>query len=486
VQAIDAEAVIVGAGFSGIGMAIQLRKQGLDSILLLERAADVGGIWRDNVYPGCACDIPSMLYSFSFETSTEWTRLFPRQAEIWDYLRACIDTYDLRQHLRLDHDMLEARYDDDTALWHLRMADGTQLVTRILILAMGALNKPVVPTFTGLENFKGERFHSSTWDPAANVTGKNVAVIGTGASSIQIVPEIAPQAKRLTVFQRTAAWVMPRADRAVSSGERWRRRHLPGYAWFQRRLIYWLLEIRGYGFVINPKALAAGEGLALKVLEKQVSDPVLRKKLTPPYRMGCKRVLLSDDYYPAFARDNVELVTEPIAEFREHSIVTRDGRDYPIDAVIFATGFDATNGLGAARISGRGGVDLATEWKDGMAAYLGTTVAGFPNMFTIIGPNTGLGHNSMIEMMEAQYRYVRAAVDLIERHGVRAIDVKPEAQETFNTALQRRLNRTVWNTGCNSWYIDKSGKNTTLWPGFTYAYRQQTRSPNLEHYELIR
>jgi len=485
-DAIDAEAVIVGAGFSGIGMAIQLRKRGVESILLLERASDVGGIWRDNVYPGCACDIPSMLYSFSFETSTEWTRLFPRQTEIWDYLRTCIDKYDLRKQLRLNHDLTEARYDDATSRWHLRMADGTSLVTRMLILAMGALNRPVVPDIPGLEHFTGERFHSSSWDPAADLRGKNVAVVGTGASGIQIIPEIAPQVKRLTVFQRTPAWVTPRLDRPVSPGERWRRGHLPGYAWLQRRLIYWLLELRGYGFVINPAMLRVTERVVLKFLEKQVADLKLRGKLIPSYRMGCKRVLLSDDYYPTFARDNVELVTEPIAEFREGSIVTKDGRAYPIDAVVFATGFDATDGVGSARIAGRGGAELAQEWKDGMAAYLGTSVAKFPNMFLIIGPNTGLGHNSMIEMMEAQYRFVCAAFDLMERGRLRAIDVKPQAQEEFNARLQERLKRTVWSSGCRSWYLDKSGKNTTLWPGFTYAFRKLTRRPQPEDFELIR
>jgi cation diffusion facilitator CzcD-associated flavoprotein CzcO len=484
--AIDAEAIIVGAGFSGIGMAIQLRKQGVDSLLILERAGDVGGIWRDNVYPGCACDIPSMLYSFSFETSTDWTRLFPRQEEIWNYLRDCVKKYGLQQHLRLNQELVEARYDDASATWSLRMADGTSLTTPILILAMGALNRRVVPSFPGLETFKGERFHSSTWDPKADLHAKNVAVIGTGASAIQIIPEIAGDAKRLTVFQRTPAWVMPRSDRPVSPGERWRRRHLPGYAWLQRRAIYWMLEVRAIGFVVNPKVLRAGEGVVLRFLASQVPDPELRKKLTPPYRMGCKRVLLSDDYYATFVRDDVELVTTPIAEFRERAIVTSDGREYPVDAVVFATGFDATESIGSARIYGRNGTELAAEWKDGMAAYMGTSVTKFPNMFLIVGPNTGLGHNSMIEMMEAQYRYVCGAIDLLKGNGARALDVSPQAQEAFNRGLQDRLKTTVWSSGCRSWYLDKNGKNTTLWPGFTYAFRKLTRRPKAEHFELLR
>jgi cation diffusion facilitator CzcD-associated flavoprotein CzcO len=485
VQPIDAEAIIVGAGFSGIGMAIQLKKCGVEPVLLLERAGDVGGIWRDNVYPGCACDIPSMLYSFSFERNDGWTRLFPRQEEIWNYLRACIDTYELRGALRLNHDMAEARYDDESATWTLRMTNGTTLTTRILILAMGALNRPVVPAFPGLERYTGERFHSSAWDSAADLRGKNVAVIGTGASAVQIVPEIAEDAKRLAVFQRSAAWIMPRSDRAVSHGEQWRRRHVPGYAWFQRRLIYWLLEIRGYGFVVNPAMLKAGESVALQNLEKHVADPKLREKLVPSYRMGCKRILLSDDYYPALTRENVDVVTSPIAEFRERSIVTADGAEYPADAVVFATGFDATEPIGETHIAGRSGAVLADEWKDGMAAYLGTSVANFPNMFMIVGPNTGLGHNSMIEMMEAQYRFVCGAVELLRSQKLRAIDVKPHEQAAFNAGLQERLAKTVWSSGCRSWYLDKSGKNTTLWPGFTYAFRKLTRRPTPEHFDLI-
>jgi cation diffusion facilitator CzcD-associated flavoprotein CzcO len=486
VQAIDAEAIIVGAGFAGIGMAIELRKHGVDSLLLLERAGDVGGIWRDNVYPGCACDIPSMLYSYTFEPGAGWTRLFPHRDEIWNYLRSCVEKYGLRSSLRLGKEVVEARYDDASATWRLQMADGTSLVCRMLILAMGALNRPVVPDFPGLERFTGERFHSSQWNAPAGLRGKNVAVIGTGASAVQIVPEIAPEVKRLTLFQRSAPWVMPRGDRPVGPLERWLRRYVPGYAWLRRRLIYWALELRGYGFVVNPAVLRAGERIALRFMEKQVRDPELRRKLVPSYRMGCKRVLLSDDYYPALQRENVELVTTPIAEFRERSIVTSDGREYPADAAIFATGFDATEGIGAARIYGRGGTELAAEWKDGMAAYLGTTVAKFPNMFLIVGPNTGLGHNSMIEIMEAQYRYVCAAAELMRREHLRAIDVKPGVQAAFNADLQERLKGTIWNSGCKSWYLDKRGNNTTLWPGFTFVFRKLTKRPNPDAYELIR
>ena len=279
---------------------------------------------------------------------------------------------------------------------------------------------------------------------------------------------------------------MPRSDRPVSPGERWRRRHCPATRGCSVARSIGCSRCARIGFVVNPKVLRAGEGVVLRFLASQVPDPELRKKLTPPYRMGCKRVLLSDDYYATFVRDNVELVTTPIAEFRERAIVTSDGREYPVDAVVFATGFDATESIGSARIYGRHGADLAAEWKDGMAAYMGTSVTKFPNMFLIIGPNTGLGHNSMIEMMEAQYSYVCGAIDLLKGNGARALDVSPQAQEAFNRGLQERLKTTVWSTGCRSWYLDKNGKNTTLWPGFTYAFRKLTRRPQAEHFELLR
>jgi cation diffusion facilitator CzcD-associated flavoprotein CzcO len=483
---IDAEAIIVGAGFSGIGMAIELRKHGVDSLLVLERADEVGGVWRDNVYPGCACDIPALLYSFSFEPGDGWSRAFPRQEEIWNYLRRCVEKYDLGRHLRLGKELVEARYDDASSTWSLQLAGGSSLRCRFLILAMGALNRPVVPHLPGLERFTGQRFHSSQWDASSDLQGKNVAVIGTGASAVQIVPEIVKTVNRLTLFQRSAAWVMPRSDRAVGALERGLRRYVPGYAALKRRAIYWMLEARGFGFVVNPGLLRAAERVALRFLEQQVPDPELRRKLTPSYRMGCKRVALSDDYYLALGRANAEVVTEGIAEFRERSIVAADGAEYPVDVAVFATGFEATEGLGAARIFGRAGVELASEWSDGMSAYLGTSVAKFPNMFLIIGPNTGLGHNSMVVMMEAQYRYVCAAIELIRREGLRAIDVTPQAQAAFNAELQERLGRTVWSSGCRSWYLDKSGKNTTLWPGFTYAFRRLTRRPRPERYELLR
>jgi len=483
--AVDADVIIVGAGFGGIGMAIRLESAGFPSFLILERANDVGGTWRDNVYPGCACDIPSMLYSFSFERNPDWTRVFPKQAEIWDYLKATVDRHALRDRIRFGTEVSEATYDDASATWRVRTAGGRTFSGRVLVTAMGPLSKPNVPHLPGIERFAGPSFHSSQWNFAVDLHGKDVAVVGTGASAIQFVPEIAPVARRVTVFQRTPPWIIPRPDGPVGPLQRRLRRFAP-YATFVRGAIYWLLELRALGFVVNPNILKVEERVALRHLESQIADPELRAKVTPHYRLGCKRVLISDDYYPALQRPNVSLETSAIAEVRERSIVTGDGVEHPADVIVYGTGFRATDGVTPVRVYGRDGRELNETWRAGMEAYLGTNVAGFPNLFLIIGPNTGLGHNSMIYMMEAQYRYVLSALETMRELGVRAVDVKPEAQSRFNARIQKKMRHTVWSTGCRSWYLDANGKNTTLWPGFTFAFRRATRRFRPEAYTLLR
>jgi cation diffusion facilitator CzcD-associated flavoprotein CzcO len=347
---------------------------------------------------------------------------------------------------------------------------------------LGRLSGPNIPALPGIDRFEGAAFHTSQWDASVDLRDKTVAVIGTGASAIQIVPEIAPVVRKLTLFQRTAPWVIPRNDAAIGPWQQFLRRWIPGYAWAVRTLIYWVLEIRAYGFTVKPEFLHKREALALKHLQRQVPEPALRAALTPNFRLGCKRVLISDDYYPALRRPNVEVVPAPVAELREHAVATADGTEYPADVVIFATGFRATQGFPVA-VYGRGGQELADTWRGGMEAYLGTSIAGFPNVFTLIGPNTGLGHNSMVVMMEAQYRYVLDALHQMRRRGLRALDVKAAVQRQFNERLQARMQRTVWASGCSSWYIDAGGKNTTLWPGFTFAYRFLTRRFRADQYE---
>jgi cation diffusion facilitator CzcD-associated flavoprotein CzcO len=480
---LDAEIIIVGAGFGGLGMAIQLKKAGFTSFIVLERASEVGGTWRDNIYPGCACDIPSMLYSFSFEKHVGWSRLYPQQAELLNYLKRTSEKHGVRPHIRFNSDLAEARYDEASDTWQVRLKDGTTRVCRVVISAMGPLSKPNMPSIPGMERFAGRSFHSSGWDYSVDLAGKDVVVVGTGASAIQFVPQIAPEVARMAVFQRTPPWIIPRGDKLVGKVRKSARKRLPLYAWLVRKVIYWMLEFRAIGFVVNPRLLKLREKLVLRFIAESVPDPVLRAKVTPEYRAGCKRVLISDDYYPAIQRPNVELVTTPLAEIREHSVVDKDATQYPADVIIYATGFKATEGLVPVRFYGRGGVELGDAWREGMNAYLGTSIAGFPNLFLVIGPNTGLGHNSMVFMMEAHYRYILGALEYMRKNGVRALDVKPDVQTEFNAKLQQRMAGTVWSSGCSSWYIDARGKNTSLWPGFTFVFRNLTKEFDPDRYQ---
>jgi cation diffusion facilitator CzcD-associated flavoprotein CzcO len=480
--ALDADVIVVGAGFGGLGMAIRLKKARNESFIVLERASELGGTWRDNTYPGCACDIPSMLYSFSFERHVGWSRIYPQQAEILDYLKRTAIKQGVYDRIRFNSGLSEARFDDATGTWALTLADGSILRSRVVVSAMGPLNKPKYPEIPGRESFAGPSFHSSQWDHSVRLDDKKVVVIGTGASAIQFVPQIAPKVEKLTLFQRTPPWIIPRRDRPIGRAQKLARKWLPSYAWLVRKGQYWIREMRGIGFVLNPKVLEGSETLLKRFINHSIRDPALRAKVTPEYRAGCKRILISDDYYPALRRPNVELVTDAIAEIRPHSVVTSDGRETAADVIIYGTGFKATEGVVPVRVYGSGGVELGDAWRDGMQAYLGTSVAGFPNLFLVIGPNTGLGHNSMIFMMEAQYRYILGAIGYLARSKSRSIDVKPDAMRSFNADLQRRMRGTVWETGCSSWYQDARGKNVSLWPGFTFAFRLLTARFKPKHY----
>lgn len=475
---------IAGAGFSGLGLAMRLRAAGIEDFVVLERGTDVGGIWRDNAYPGCACDIPSVLYSFSFAPRANWTRSFPGRDEIWQYLRDCAAQSGVAPRVTFGFDLQRAVYDESAALWSLAARDGRTVRARVLVLATGALNRPNVPELPGLETFAGPVFHSSQWRPDVDLRGLHVAVVGTGASAIQIVPAIAPHVRSLTLYQRSAAWILPRRDAEVAPLARAARRWIPGLARLQRSALFWALEARGLGFVRHLGLLSVAEAASRAHLNAQVRDPALREALTPNYRLGCKRVLLSDDFYPALARDNVELVRGAVAAVDGDALVTEDGSRRPAGAIVLATGFRAT-GLPEIEIAGRGGRTLAQAWSAGMEAYLGSTVAGFPNFFTIVGPNTGLGHNSMVEIMEAQYRYVLGALEAMAAREVRAFDVRPESQARYNRWLRERLAATVWSSGCTSWYLDASGRNTTLWPGLASEFARRTRRFDAEAYEPI-
>jgi cation diffusion facilitator CzcD-associated flavoprotein CzcO len=475
--------VIVGTGFSGLGMAIQLRKEGRDDFVILEKAHDVGGTWRDNSYPGCACDIPSHMYSFSFEQNPDWSRAYSPQPEIWRYMREVADKHDLRRFVRFGQEMTGARWDAEENRWHVATRGGDEFVAGALVAGVGALHLPQIPELPGIEKFAGPAFHSARWRHDVDLKGKKVAVIGTGASAVQFVPKIAPEVGELTLFQRTPPWIMPKADHEMSGRTRALFKAFPPAQRAYRNVLYWLLEARAIGFNGQSWVMKLGQRLAKRNIDRAITDPVLRRKVTPDYTMGCKRVLISNDYYPALARDNVEVVTDGVREVREHSVVDAAGVEHEADVIVYGTGFHVTDAFDDLEIVGREGRNLGKEWAtEGMRTHLGITVAGFPNLFFLLGPNTGLGHNSVVFMIEAQISYVAEALRLARG---RAIEPKPEVQERFNGDIQRKLAKGIWTRGgCKSWYLDAKGVNRTIWPGFTWRYWLDTRKVRREDFLL--
>ena len=481
----DFETAIIGTGFAGLGMAINLQKAGKNDFIILEREADVGGTWWVNNYPGCACDVQSHLYSFSFEPNPNWSRMFSPQAEIQRYLGSCADKYQLREKIRFNTTVNGARFNDDTQLWEVSTENGDKLTCRSLVAAMGPLDRPIIPDIPGLESFKGKTFHSQQWDHDYDLTGKKVAVVGTGASAIQFVPQIAPDVAELKLFQRTPPWIMPKPDRKVTRAEHWLFNKLPITQKLFRGGIYSMLESRVLAFVMNPKLMKLVQLQAKRHINKQIKDPALRAKVTPDYTIGCKRVLISDDYYPALARKNVDVITDGVVEVKENSVVTGDGREMEVDAIIFGTGFHATDPMPPGMVFGEGGVDMVDAWKDGIEAFKGCMVSGFPNLFIIPGPNTGLGHSSMVYMIESQIQLAMQALKFIDQESLATINVKADVQREYNEEIQSRIQGTIWNTGgCQSWYIDENGKNTTLWPGFTFAFRRMAGNFKLSDFEV--
>lgn len=477
--------LIIGSGFAGLGLAMRLRQQGSDDFLILEKAANPGGTWRDNDYPGAACDVPSHLYSFSFEPKTDWSRRFAPQAEIFAYVRQCIATYQLQSRIRCNSEVSEAWFDEPAALWRVTTADGAQFSTRALVSACGQLNRPLYPQIAGVERFAGERFHSARWRHDIDLSGKRVAVIGTGASAIQFVPEIVPRVQHLTLFQRTAAYVLPKPDRAYSGIELRLMQRWPWTQKLDRCLQYLYHEARGVAFFVLPGLMKLYRGSFLRHLQRQVEDSELRAKLTPDYPLGCKRILISNDYYPALARPQVAVVNQPIREVNEQGVITADGCEHAVDVLIFGTGFAASDFLAPMQIRGLAGRDLNQAWKEGAEAYKGISVNGFPNLFILYGPNTNLGHNSIIYMLESQYPYVLGCLQKLQQ-GVRYLDVRAPVQQTWNQRLQREIEHSVWEQGCNSWYKNAAGKHTNNWSGFTFSYRWHTRQPDWSDYDQVR
>ncbi|MEU2789402.1 NAD(P)/FAD-dependent oxidoreductase [Streptomyces sp. NPDC007100] len=478
---------VIGSGFGGLGAAVRLRRQGITDFVVLERAGSVGGTWRDNSYPGCACDVPSHLYSFSFAPNPEWPRNFSGQPHIRAYLERVTDTFGLRPHLRFDSEVRSLRWNGDGLYWEIETASGA-LTADVVVSATGPLSDPKVPDIPGLDSFPGKVFHSARWDHDYDLRGKRVAMIGTGASAIQIVPSIQPTVDRLTLFQRTPAWVLPRADRKISGLERWLHAKVPATRAARRGLLWGIRELQVSAFTKRPNELGMIEGLAKGHMKRAVKDPALRAKLTPDYRIGCKRILLSNTYYPALTRSNVDVVAGGLREVRGNVLVASDGTETEADAIVFGTGFHVTDMPIAHRVTGANGTTLAEEWKDGMEALRGTTAAGFPNFLTIIGPNTGLGNSSMILMIESQLNYL---VDFMRQldvlGGKIALNARPSAVHAWTRGIQKRMERTVWTTGgCDSWYLDSNGRNTTAWPGTTAEFRKVTRQVDLAEYEVLR
>lgn len=479
----DFETIIIGSGFSGLGMAIQLKQAGRHSFIVLEKADDIGGTWRDNTYPGCACDVPSHMYSFSFERKPDWSRMYSTQPEILAYLKHCVRKHDLGPHIRLRAEMRDAVFDEARNIWNVSMTDGRSLTTRFLVSALGALSRPAYPHLPGIERFKGKAFHSAEWDHCYDLAGKRVAVIGTGASAVQFIPQIAPHVSHLAVFQRTPVWVLPKMDRPISPRERALYERVPGAMGAFRNLIYWRQEFTALGF-LHPKLMKRAEELALRHVRRQISDPALREKVTPRYTLGCKRVLISNDYFPALARPNVQLVTDGVAEITERGIIDLSGAQHPVDAIIYGTGFRVTDLLSPVHIIGRNGADLNDAWRNGPEAFLGLMAAGYPNLFLLLGPNTGLGHNSVVFMAEQQIRHALRCMNMVRKQKKTSIEVDAGAQVRFNRDIQRKLQTTVWASGCKSWYLNENGKNVTLWPGFTFEYWRRMKKIDVRDYRL--
>jgi cation diffusion facilitator CzcD-associated flavoprotein CzcO len=484
---VHTRALIIGSGFSGLGMGIALQRRGVE-FLILEKADEIGGTWRDNTYPGCACDIPSHMYSFSFEPKPDWRHMWSFQPEIFDYLKGVTEKYGLRRYIQFGARVDRAHWDDDEQSWHVFTDTGQEYVAQFLISGAGGLHIPLVPEIEGIDEFQGVTFHSAQWDHDVDITGKRVAVIGTGASAIQIVPEIVGDVAELQLYQRTPAWVMPRPNNPIPQWMRATFSNVPGTRALMRAGIYWMHEGVGFAMTRQPRLLKLGELLGKWNIRRSVKDRELRRKLTPNYRAGCKRILNSDTYYGGIANPKTTVITEGIERMTADGIVTRDGVEHPVDVVVFCTGFHVTDSYTYVDIKGPGGEDLVDRWnREGIQAHRGIAVAGMPNLFFLLGPNTALGHNSVVFMIESQIRYVAKAIAAVDKSGARALAPSRYAQDEYNAELQAELAGTVWSTGgCRSWYMDEHGVNRTLWSGMTWQYWLETRRFRSSEYSFTK
>lgn len=478
--------LVVGAGFAGIAAASRiLDDDPAADVLIIERARDVGGTWRDNTYPGCACDVPTSLYSFSFAPSPDWTHTFARQPEIHRYLRGVVDSRGLRSRIVTECGLETATWNSSTAQWDVVTSQG-RLTADVLVAATGALSTPKLPDVPGIESFRGTMFHSATWNHDHDLTGERVAVVGTGASAVQFVPEIADRTHRLTVFQRTPAWVIPRLDRTLGPLEKAMYRRFPASHKLVRGIIYSYREAYVTALAHHPTVLPAVTNIAKVHLRRQVKNKTKRAALTPDFMLGCKRILLSNDWLKTLDRDDVDLVPSRLTSVGENSVVDADGNKYPVDTIIFATGFTPTEPPVSHAVVGTDGRTLAEHWGGSPSAFRGTTVHGFPNLFLMYGPNTNLGHSSIVYMLESQANYVVSALRQMRERGLASVEVTEQAEQKYNSWIHESLSGTVWNSGgCSSWYLDAEGRNPVMWPTYTFTFRNSTRTFDVSHYRGI-
>ncbi|WP_291335533.1 flavin-containing monooxygenase [Acinetobacter sp. UBA801] len=480
------QVAIIGAGFGGLAMAIRLLQRNIHNFLILEKSNEVGGTWRENQYPGAACDVQSHLYSLSFAPKTDWSKRYADAPEIFQYIQDVVQQFNLREYCQFNSEVVHTEYHEKECLWHVTLKDGRQMSCQYLIFASGPLHVPQIPHIKGIEKFQGKVFHSSQWDHQYDLNGKVVASIGTGGSAIQYIPEIAPQVKQIYVMQRTAAWVIPRDERKYLNVEKKLFKQADWFRKLHRARLYWSNESRAIP-IMQPSVMKYTQKLAEAFIRFQVKDKELAKKLTPDFVMGCKRILISNKYFPTFNRKNVELVTDAIQEITANGIITKDGKERQIDCLIYGTGFitDPRIYLKHFDCVGRNGIELKQAWKDGAESYYGISHKGFPNLFQLLGPNTVLAHNSVIFMIEAQVDYILQMMDLVTQSQSNAIVVKDQVQDQFNHDVQDMLNNTVWQSGCVSWYQQDGGKNFALWPTYTWKYWLKTKSLHPSDFRLI-
>jgi cation diffusion facilitator CzcD-associated flavoprotein CzcO len=480
------EVIIIGAGFAGLGAAIRLRQLGITDVKLLEKDRDVGGTWLQNTYPGCACDVSTELYSYSFALNPDWSRKYAPQPEIQRYLKSTAERFGVLEKVQLSAEVARVEWSEPQHQWNVTLKSGETHTARFVISAIGGLSRLALPKVEGLADFTGVQFHSQRWDHDYDFAGKRVAVVGTGASAIQIVPELAKRAGKLLVFQRTPPWIVPRGDGPVSGLRRFLYRAVPGFQRLVRWAQYWFSELKALGF-LHPSMGGLGRWMSRRHLEKQVPAGELREALTPRYQMGCKRVLISDDYYPALQQPNVQLVPKAVARVEGNALIDATGERHEVDCLVLATGFNVIDPMGPLEVAGREGRTLKSAWANGLSSNLGTMVSGFPNLFILSGPNTGIGHTSMVFMIECQLQYAMSAIRAAVRGQWRTLEVRAESERALNEMIAQRSKETVWLNGqCRSWYLDENGRNGVIWPDYTFKFWWRTRRFVPDHHVLTR